>query len=413
MDMNMTIYDEKGNQIDTTVFENTEQIHANAFIDPNDVVLELGARFGSVSIVINTKLQNKQNHVAVDPDERIWNVLQSNRDAHDCSFHILKGVISKKPVTLQELDGHGGYGTTSVHTSEPTSVKSFTLEEVQEFYNLKFTALVADCEGFLETFFDDNPCMYDQLNTVLYEMDYAHKCDYNKIEQNLKSHGLTCIWSGFHMVWKRVVEAPAPSSFLQLQAPPSLHILIPSVARPSLQNMLDSILPYLRKQDHVTIVFDGVEPSKSLNLESEGNIHIYVEDVALGFWGHGVRNKYASLLEKTDFVLHADDDDTYSPDAFNMIRNECKDVNALYIFRMFFTQRNTYVPKINYNFIENKNIGTPCGIIPYELNNKAYWGLLYGGDFEFYESIEKLVNSNSNSNKIIFSDSVIYLYTAP
>ena len=70
-------------------------------------------------------------------------------------------------------------------------------------YGLKFTTLVADCEGFLETFFDENPWMYDQLNTVLYEIDYPWKCNYTKIANNLKDHGLTNLWYGSHLVWKR------------------------------------------------------------------------------------------------------------------------------------------------------------------------------------------------------------------
>jgi FkbM family methyltransferase len=201
----MEIYNEKGEKVDTKTFETREQVHASLFIEPNDVVLELGARFGSVSVVINQKLNNKLNHLAVDPDDRIWECLEKNRDLNQCQFHILKGVISRYPVKLENLDEcFGGYGTTSVHTNEPTKVKSYTLEEVENVYGLKFTTLVADCEGFLETFFDENPKLYDQLNTVLYEIDYPEKCNYDKIAQNLKNHGLTNLWYGSHLVWKRL-----------------------------------------------------------------------------------------------------------------------------------------------------------------------------------------------------------------
>jgi FkbM family methyltransferase len=199
----MDIIDEYGQAVDTEHFEKREQIHANAFVEPDDVVLELGARFGSVSVVINRKLNNPLNHVAVDPDDRIWNCLERNREVNGCKFHILKGVISRNPVKLAELDNFAGYGTMSVPTTEPTTVKSYTLEEVQEMYGLKFTTLVADCEGFLEIFFDENPWMYDQLNTVLYETDYPEKCNYDKIAQNLREHGLTNLWYGSHLVWKR------------------------------------------------------------------------------------------------------------------------------------------------------------------------------------------------------------------
>lgn len=200
----MDIINELGEQVDTERWEKREQIHANAFIEPDDVVLELGARYGSVSVVINKKLNNPLNHVAVDPDERIWGSLERNREVHGCKFHILKGVISKTPVKLEGLDAYDGYATTSVPTTEPTSIKSYTLEEVQEMYGLKFTTIVADCEGFLGTFFEENPWIYDQLNTVLYEQDYVEKCDYDLIAKNLKEHGLTNLWYGTHLVWKRL-----------------------------------------------------------------------------------------------------------------------------------------------------------------------------------------------------------------
>ena len=200
----MEIYNEVGEKVDTNHWEKREQEHAHLFVEPTDVVLELGARYGSVSVVINRKLNNPLNHVAVDPDQRIWECLERNKAINNCGFHILKGVVSKTPVALTDLTECAGYGTRSFQTIEPTSVKSYTLEEVQEMYGLKFTTLVADCEGFLGIFFEENPWMYDQLNTVLYEMDYPEKCDYELIAKNLKEHGLTNLWYGTHLVWKRI-----------------------------------------------------------------------------------------------------------------------------------------------------------------------------------------------------------------
>jgi hypothetical protein len=184
---------------------------------------------------------------------------------------------------------------------------------------------------------------------------------------------------------------------------PSLHILLATIARPSLHKMLDSIFPFLTKEDHITIVFDGVDVIP-INQETLGTIHIFQEPIALGFWGHGVRNKYAPLLQKTDFVMHADDDDTYNKHAFITIRSICTDVNTLYIMKLFNEKRNTYVPA--YPKIENTNISTQCGIIPFERNMKGYWGLYYGGDFAFYQSIEAL-------GPVTFCENVIYLYNCP
>ena len=181
---------------------------------------------------------------------------------------------------------------------------------------------------------------------------------------------------------------------------PSLHVLIATVGRDTLQRMLDSILPFLTEVDQLTIVFDGVEPTK-INVETKGTVHIHQEPVALGFWGHGIRNKYGPLLEKTDFVMHADDDDAYTPGAFDTIRSRCTDTSTLYIAKIHRVKKDVYIPA--YPKIENTNIGTPCGIIPHEVNQKGDWGGQYGGDYMFYHSIESLA-------QVVFLDDVIYSY---
>ena len=183
----------------------------------------------------------------------------------------------------------------------------------------------------------------------------------------------------------------------------SLHILIATIGRPSLQTMLNSILPFLSVNDHLTVVFDGVEPTQ-INVQTKGNVHVYHESTPLGYWGHGVRNKYASKLERTDFVLHADDDDTYAEQAFQTIRDVCNDKDSLYVMKIHNVTRNTFVP--SYPKIENRNISTQCGVIPYELNKMGTWGLFYGGDFAFYDSIQSMTRVN-------FCDSVIYKYNCP
>ena len=45
--------------------------------------------------------------------------------------------------------------------------------------------------------------------------------------------------------------------------------------------------------------------------------------------------------------------------------------------------------KLNMN-IEHLWLGTPSGIIPYELNKKGYWKEKWGGDGMFYEDLAKL-----------------------
>jgi FkbM family methyltransferase len=197
------IRDEHDDIINTAICEAEEQSLAKKYIESDDVVLELGARYGSVSCIINSKLSCKTNQVSVEPDDRVWDALERNKATNGCEFNIVKGFISSKKLGLTELNDCGGYGTTSVE--EPESlIPSFSLEQIKEKYNLEFNVLVADCEGFLETFFDENPDCYKKMRLIIFEADYPHKCNYDKVRKLLQEDGFTEILGGFQNVWKKI-----------------------------------------------------------------------------------------------------------------------------------------------------------------------------------------------------------------
>jgi len=196
----MDIRDEYGNSIDIANVENSEQDLARQYIKETDVVFELGARYGSVSCTINSKLSCKTNQVVVEPDERVWSALERNRLANNCEFHIVKGFVSSKKLGLTAKDSWNGYGTTCIEDISST-IPSYTLEEISKKYNLQFNVLVADCEGFLEIFFNENPDFYDTLRLILFEADYTEKCNYGKIRKALKNKGFIEELNGHQNVW--------------------------------------------------------------------------------------------------------------------------------------------------------------------------------------------------------------------
>lgn len=126
------IFRNEHNEIfDHTYAEATEQDQANTYITHDCIVLELGARYGTVSCIINKKLSNPNNQVSVEPDERIWNALERNMKDNECDFHIFKGFISSKPLGLIQLDSYDGYGTTSCEVLD-SSIAHITLDEIQK-----------------------------------------------------------------------------------------------------------------------------------------------------------------------------------------------------------------------------------------------------------------------------------------
>jgi FkbM family methyltransferase len=195
----LVLFDENGTLISSTESEYPEQCLSFMYINPDSVVLELGARYGSVSCIINKKLKNKNNQVSVEPDSIVWSVLEDNLARNHCSVNIHKGFISKKSRGLLPY----GYAATS-YITDNTSIPSVSVEDIEQMYDLKFDTLVADCEGFLEEFFDEHPHLYDQLKTVIFEADYPNKCNYAKIRTRLKDHGFQEVIYGFQNVYQKI-----------------------------------------------------------------------------------------------------------------------------------------------------------------------------------------------------------------
>ena len=196
----MNFYDENNNKIDHEHWEKWEQDLVKQYIKPNDVVLELGARYGTVSCAINKILNNQHNQVSVEPDERVWDALENNKKINDCHFNIIKGFISNKKLDLINKDSWFGYGTSSTEDIE-SSIKNYTLDEIKEIYNLNFNVLVADCEGFLETFLEENPNLYNEIRLIIFEEDYIEKCNYIKIKEILKIKNFINLLDGHQNVW--------------------------------------------------------------------------------------------------------------------------------------------------------------------------------------------------------------------
>jgi precorrin-6B methylase 2 len=73
--------------------EKDEQFLARTYVPKNATVLELGARYGTVSCIISEVLDDPTRHVAVEPDSSVIEALEKNRDNNGGKFHIYNGVV--------------------------------------------------------------------------------------------------------------------------------------------------------------------------------------------------------------------------------------------------------------------------------------------------------------------------------
>ena len=233
-----------------------------------------------------------------------------------------------------------------------------------------------------------------------------------------------------HSVFYYLVRPCVPSD-VESDSSPSFHVLIATAGtRPSIQCMLDSLSPQLTAADALTIVYDGkTDTNIDIRVDVSAfqcTVYQHYEPTALGHWGHGIRNKYASLLSPRDFVMHADDDDVYTPYLFDWLRRQCTiskptlryhegrlhplrsrgatlGLNTIYVMTTVWQDNQGELYRMPKSDIEVSNlgsnrgivkgqIGTPSGIIPFALNTMATWGYVYGGDGDFYLQLQDLPN---------------------
>jgi len=173
----LKLLNEYGNPVNLNM-EFIEQLLVKKYIKDTDKVLELGARYGSVSITTNKKLQDKKSHYVVEPDKRVWECLENNMKMNNTDFNIIKGIVGNEKC---EVVGDG-YATHTIKT-EDTQTECFPLP------NVDFNVLIADCEGYLETFYDQYPELFDKLELVMFETDRPEACDYDKIIKGLLDRG--------------------------------------------------------------------------------------------------------------------------------------------------------------------------------------------------------------------------------
>jgi len=143
------------------------------WLPANATVLEVGARYGSVSCVIAAMQQQSGKAVSVEPDFKVWDALDNNLKTYACQVNVLKGVLGTTPVVIEEL-GTGGFGTRTQATGSKVKtpsriVPAHSLTQVEKDFNMHFDTLVIDCEGCFPTLLRENPNILQQMGLIIVE----------------------------------------------------------------------------------------------------------------------------------------------------------------------------------------------------------------------------------------------------
>ena len=164
---------------------------------------------------------------------------------------------------------------------------------------------------------------------------------------------------------------------------PSLCVLVPTVGRPALARLLQS----LREQDwapgdEVLLVSDDCHEAAAALWAAAAlpGRHVPLPGGPHRDWGHTPRN-HALPLVRTDFVLHADDDDALLPDALARIRTALRaHPNDFHLFP-FVRHRDRHLVGSE-RVLVHGYVGTPNLVHPANVP-LAQWGTAHGGDGAF------------------------------
>jgi len=184
----------------------------------------------------------------------------------------------------------------------------------------------------------------------------------------------------------------------------SFHVLLATIGKDSIFDMLVLLKKQLKEEDYLTIVFDGpdlpnVDEVRIFTKHFKCQTNIIVEPVNLGYWGHAIRNKHKQLVG--DFIWHIDDDDTVPVDCMETIRKHCIDKSRMYIFQM--DNKGDILWKTH--SITFCQISTQMGVIPSHINDISTFDYYYGGDFNFYKKIEDAGSPIEYVEKVIYRHS--------
>jgi hypothetical protein len=180
--------------------------------------------------------------------------------------------------------------------------------------------------------------------------------------------------------------------------------------RPTLQPMLESIVPQLSADDFLTLISDKNHLTIA---ETFANIpcnctKILINNArVLGFWGHGSRTQWQKLLPGT-FHMNADDDDLYVPNAMAIVRHWIRGLNnTMFVFRMVrrWDDKIETIPPAwvtNGTVVRAGTVGTPCVVYRADRDRLPDWAGRYGGDGEFYTNLKKI------SDAVIVVPEIIY-----
>ena len=116
-------------------------------VEPHDIVLEVGGRYGGTSCAVAIQQNNSGKLIVVEPDPLVWAIHEFNMLTHNCASFSVFGVLGDQDLTV--LANSESYNTKTSNDKEAQGVrvKHFTWDEVEKNTGMVVDTVIMDCEG--------------------------------------------------------------------------------------------------------------------------------------------------------------------------------------------------------------------------------------------------------------------------
>ena len=156
-------------------------------IEPDSRILEFGPNIGRSSLIANSRLSDKSQHLCIETIPETCQQLIENRDANALGFQVFQGAISQTPLYQK------GWKTSTEKKKGYRQVNTQSFGHIRDTYAIDFNTIIADCEGCLVPFLKDNPEILNDIRLIILEHDFNQKEEIVWFYQLMKKKGLKMV----------------------------------------------------------------------------------------------------------------------------------------------------------------------------------------------------------------------------
>lgn len=171
--------------------ESCLQLISVQYINNEAKVLELGGNIGRTSIIIGSLLKDSKNLVTLEPDTYTFSHLERNKQLNHLDFGIENAALFARKVFIKGSETY----TEEMAPKSAIEVKTVTLKQLEDKYNMVFDTLVVDCEGFFYYTIMENIDVLDNIKTLILKNDYWDTNYKFVIDMIVKGKGFTKVYN--------------------------------------------------------------------------------------------------------------------------------------------------------------------------------------------------------------------------